>query len=82
MEAHILKTGAKYKGQWLNNKKQGRGVMTWPDGSRFDGYWSKDQANGHGRMIIVETTKDLRVITNVYTGEFKDNRATGHGHYI
>jgi len=82
MEAHILKTGAKYKGQWDGHKKQGRGTMEWPDASRFDGYWKNDKADGHGRMIIIETLKDSRILTNVYTGEFKDNKATGFGHYI
>ena len=52
-KSYILKSGAKYKGQFEGHIKQGRGTMKWIDGSRYDGYWSNDKANGHGRLIMI-----------------------------
>ena len=28
-----FKTGAIYEGEWLNGKREGYGVQTWPDGA-------------------------------------------------
>ena len=33
--------------------KQGRGSMKWIDGSKYEGYWSNDKADGHGRLIMI-----------------------------
>lgn len=41
-----MKNGAVYTGQWLNNMRDGYGYQTWPDGSRYEGYWKNDKANG------------------------------------
>jgi len=41
-----LKNGAIYEGQWLNNLRDGAGTQEWPDGSKYEGYWSQDKANG------------------------------------
>jgi hypothetical protein len=44
--------GKLYKGQW--NKKTGDrdgvGIQFWPDGSKYEGMWRHDKANGKGRM--------------------------------
>jgi hypothetical protein len=26
--------GGRYEGDWLDDKRHGRGILTWPDGSR------------------------------------------------
>ena len=41
-----LKNGAIYTGQWLNGVRDGFGSQMWPDGSRYEGYWRSDKANG------------------------------------
>ena len=51
--AYILRSATKYKGQWSGHVKQGRGTLKWTDGSRYDGYWFNDMANGHGRLIMI-----------------------------
>ena len=33
-----------YEGEWVNNKKDGRGVQIYPNGTRYDGWW-KDGVN-------------------------------------
>jgi len=48
-----LENGAKYEGEWLvgTESRDGRGVQIWFDGSRYDGYWVENKANGKGRLI-------------------------------
>jgi hypothetical protein len=65
MSAYIHKTGAKYKGQTKDGFMQGRGVMKWLDGSRYEGYWDKDKATGHGRMIIIGKYQNQSSISHI-----------------
>jgi hypothetical protein len=41
-----------YKGEWnkRTGEREGLGVQFWPDGSKYEGQWLKDQASGQGRM--------------------------------
>ena len=34
--------GTKYEGEWRNDKKDGRGTFTNPDGETFDTEWKDD----------------------------------------
>ena len=34
------KDGKVYKGDYVNDKKEGHGVCEWPDGRSYDGSWS------------------------------------------
>jgi hypothetical protein len=38
-----------YVGEYLNDKKHGRGVFTWKDGRKYDGEWKEGKQNGKGR---------------------------------
>lgn len=50
--AFELDHGAIYIGQWnKNGLRWGRGTQSWPDGSKYEGYWKNDMANGKGRLI-------------------------------
>ena len=42
-----------YYGEWdiSNNKRHGRGIQIWPDGSKYLGYWKSNQAWGKGKLI-------------------------------
>jgi hypothetical protein len=33
------------------NTRDGMGIQIWPDGSKYEGYWKADKANGRGRLI-------------------------------
>ena len=38
-----------YQGQWKDDEtRHGLGLLTWPDGSKFFGYWKQHKANGFG----------------------------------
>ena len=69
------KNSGKYTGQIdkKTNKREGRGIQVWPDGSRYDGWWENDMANGYGRLIHADG--------DVYTGEWKNDKASGYGTY-
>lgn len=71
----ISKVGATYEGQWIVGKdtRQGKGVLVWPDGSRYEGFWIDNQAWGHGRLIHAD--KD------VYVGQWHKDKAHGKGKY-
>ena len=45
--------GQLYKGQWNKRTgvRDGVGIQMWPDGTRYEGMWSMDKANGKGRMM-------------------------------
>ena len=42
--------------------RDGRGIQIWLDGSRYEGYWKNNKANGHGRLIHADG--------DVYEGEW------------
>ena len=67
---------AKYNGEWDANRgvKHGKGTQIWPDGSRYDGYWRNDRANGPGRLIHADG--------DVYQGDWADDKANGWGQYM
>ena len=70
-----MENDAIYIGEWQKeNKRHGKGLQKWSDGSAYEGYWKFDKANGKGRLI--HTNGD------VYEGDWKDDRAHGHGIYI
>lgn len=39
----------------------------WADGSRYEGYWKQDKANGRGRLIHADG--------DVYEGDWKDDKS-------
>mmetsp|Transcript_27185 Transcript_27185/g.27056 ORF Transcript_27185/g.27056 Transcript_27185/m.27056 type:complete len:172 (+) Transcript_27185:57-572(+) len=58
-----LDNGAIYKGQWSREGlRYGRGIQIWVDGSKYEGYWRGDMANGMGRLIHADG--------DVYEGEW------------
>lgn len=52
-----------YVGQWENGEKQGRGVMTYPDGSKYDGEWKSGERHGKGALNMANGDR--------YVGTFK-----------
>ena len=64
-----------YYGEWNSetNQRFGRGIQTWIDGSRYEGYWVNDKANVRGKLIHADG--------DVYEGEWLDDKAHGYGTY-
>ena len=60
-----------YLGEWNpnTNLKEGKGAMSWSDGSIHEGYWKNNHANGEGRLI--HWNGDL------YEGYWVDDKCNG-----
>lgn len=56
-------TKTQYVGQWEAGEKQGRGVMTYPDGSKYDGEWKSGERHGKGSLSMANGDR--------YVGTFK-----------
>ena len=65
--------GRLYKGQYnkVTGERDGVGIQFWPDGSKYEGKWRRDKANGNGRMTHANG--------DMYEGEWKDDKANGRG---
>lgn len=60
-----------YTGDWLNDKKTGRGTMFYQNGNRYDGLWLDDKPHGEGRMIYANG--------DVYEGMWFMGQRSGYG---
>jgi len=47
-------------GGWECDKKHGKGIFTWEDGSKFSGEWEEDESQGG---ILIEPDGSSRKIT-------------------
>lgn len=74
-EETTLEDGSKYKGCWLRGMetRQGQGVMTWPDGSVYEGYWKDNKPDGKGRMVSSKG--------DIYDGQWLNGMASGQGKF-
>lgn len=68
--------GRLYKGQYnkRTGERDGVGVQIWPDGSRYEGLWRRDKANGRGRMTHANG--------DMYEGDWKEDKANGKGVFL
>ena len=66
-----FKDGAKYVGEWKNNKRNGQGTATFPDGENYVGEYKDDKKNGQGTNIWPDGQK--------YVGEWKNGKRDGQG---
>jgi len=62
--------GDRYEGEWQDGKRNGQGIMTWPDG-RYEGEWKDGKRNGQG----VSTSTD----GDRYEGQWRDGKRNGQG---
>ena len=86
--------GNKYDGEWVDDVKEGYGVLTYVNGERYEGYWKNDKAHGKGTLTYSQGdryigdwaagkkhgTGELHYANNdVFRGEWADDHATGRG---
>lgn len=61
----------KYSGEWMNNKKNGKGNLYFDSVLIYEGDWKNDKFNGTGKRYFIDGS--------YYLGEFKNNQRDGFG---
>jgi len=89
--------GNVYKGEFAQNKKHGRGVLTWPDGRQYKGQFANDEFHGNGEMKWPQGIKYVGQYINGlkdgegtcffpdgsrYAGQFCQGQKHGKGQYV
>ena len=69
--------GAKYVGEWQNDKSHGQGTHTWANGDKYVGEWQNDNRTGQGTY----TWGDGEWAGDKYVGEFKNDLRHCRGTY-
>lgn len=67
--------GAKYAGDWVDNRKHGYGTQTWPKGDKYEGDWNQDQMHGKGTYWKHRGGK----LRKQYTGDWRQGKRHVHG---
>jgi len=60
-----------YTGEWVNDKKEGKGAFFYKNGDRYDGLWVEDLPQGEGRMIYSNG--------DIYEGQWHEGKRNGYG---
>ena len=61
----------KYIGQVLNGVPEGKGIMYWDNGDRYEGEW-KNEKKMEKELIIIAMVKDMKVIGSMVKGKEKE----------
>ena len=68
--------GSVYEGELRNpHQRDGKGVCTFTNGDKYDGYWMDDKMHGQGCYWFVGSNK-------MYKGQFNHGELEGYGKYI
>jgi hypothetical protein len=66
--------GSTYVGEWANGHRDGKGVMTYVSGAKYDGTWANDKYHKNGSYFGAPTDS-----TKIYEGEWSQGRMHGKG---
>tara|TARA_B100000925_G_C21681716_1_gene334346 strand:- start:19 stop:345 length:327 start_codon:yes stop_codon:yes gene_type:complete len=64
-------TGAVYRGEWLNGKRNGEGITTSSNGEIYEGEYKNDRRSGYGVYSFPSGER--------YSGNWRDGRRHGFG---
>lgn len=75
--------GAVYKGEWLNNKKHGKGELITKEGIIFRGIWNNDimEANIPINIQYPKTVPNMGMVFDTYEGHHLGGARNGQGVY-
>ena len=68
----VYKNG-KYEGEYLNGKREGKGIYKYNNGDKYEGEYKNDLKDGNGKYIYKNG--------DIYTGEYKNGLFDGKGKY-
>ena len=60
-------------GDYVKNKRHGKGIFYYPDGSKYEGDWNENVRDGHGTYTYPNN--------DTYEGEWKNHQRHGKGMY-
>lgn len=63
--------GGQYVGEYKNDKADGEGNYTWPDGQTYTGHWTDDLRNGRGTTVYPSGEQ--------YSGDYRADKRNGEG---
>lgn len=63
----------RYEGEYVDGKRNGEGLLHYPDGSTYEGHWNGGDKSGVGTYTYANG--------DTYEGEWKDNQKHGKGIY-
>ena len=69
--AHMTNTGARYAGEWVNDKFEGQGTYVYREGAKYTGEFRNNRRNGKGTFTYRDGA--------TYVGEYKDDMRSGRG---
>lgn len=49
--------GAKYDGEWENDKQHGTGIENWPDNARYEGQYFEGKKHGKGILNFADGSR-------------------------
>ena len=65
-------SGAHYEGEVNEGgQPEGQGILTFPDGARYEGQWRRGEPEGQGALTYPDGRR--------YEGEFRSGEPTGEG---
>ncbi len=62
-----------YEGEFVNNKKQGKGTIQMSNGTTYEGEWDNDTMSGRGKIVFTKS------FYRNYAGEFSNGQMHGNG---
>ncbi|XP_063716512.1 MORN repeat-containing protein 3-like [Symsagittifera roscoffensis] len=68
--------GNEYAGDWVKNKKTGKGTQKWKNGAVYDGDWKDDKMHGFGTLSIPDKNGGYK---RLYAGGWKNGKRHGYG---
>ncbi|CAB1119143.1 unnamed protein product [Ectocarpus sp. CCAP 1310/34] len=83
-------SGNVYEGEWVEDHKEGMGVMNWKERrERYTGNWKQDLQCGYGEHVWIEerpvsavSMDTQKQMCNVYRGEWLDGMRHGQGTFM
>ena len=63
--------GDYYKGEFVNGKKEGNGLMIYENGTKYEGNFKNNKHDGFGKLIQLDG--------ETFSGEWKDGKINGNG---